>query len=114
MMETILLDLLKAAMKLEIENSYTSDENSVSISLPDGTTALITSVMTETPQFDDDVIISNDYVTKHDYGDIGEGISRKLLLRNLKDVEDYVNDVITSNIIDADFLNERLSIELSK
>ena len=114
MIETILLDVLKAAMKLEIANDYTSDESSVSISLPDGTTALITSVKIETPQFDDDIIINNDYVTKHDYGDIGEGISRKLLLRNIKDAEDYVNDVITSNIIDADFLNERLVIELSK
>lgn len=113
MIQTTLLDLLKAAMKLEIENNYTSDESSVRISLPDGTTALVKSVKTETPRIDG-VAISNDYVAKHDYGDIGEGVARKLLLRNPKDVEDYVKDVITSNVIDVDILNERLVIELSK
>ena len=113
MIETSLLDLLKAAIKLEIENSYTSNEYGVTINLADGTTALISSAKAEASKLGG-VTISNDYVTKHDYGNIGEGKSRKLLLRNIKDVEDYVNDVITSNVVDADSLNERLIVELSK
>lgn len=114
MKEANLLDLLKSAIKSEIENNCTLGEHSVNVNLPNGTTAQITAAKLEAAQLGANYKISNDYVTGHDYGDIGEGAARKLLLRDVKDVQDYVNDVIVSNVVNLDLLNERLIVELKK
>lgn len=93
MKENIVLDLLKTSVSLEIENDYAIKDDCIEINLPNGEIAVLTVTETDSASVDKQTVRVNDYVYNHDYGEMGGDVDIKLLLRNLKDVEDYAIDV---------------------
>lgn len=102
MEENFVLELLKSTVPEEIANNYVIKEYCIEITLPNNTIAVLEIIEAdETDCVENEQQADNEYVYNHDYGEIGEGNAIKLLLRNLKDVRDYVIDVVRTNIIDV-------------
>lgn len=81
------------------------------VKLSDGTYRV---VVKEIVDLDDDcdveriTAVHNSYVTKHNYGAIGRGKANKLLLKNFEDLQDYLRNVILTNLIDAELWENNL------
>lgn len=101
MAENIVLELLKTTVEIEIENGFVIKDDCIEIKLPNDEIAILKATFVGTIGDSNNFVRVNDYVYKHDYGEIGETRQNKLLLRSLQDVEDYAIDVSQINIVDV-------------
>ena len=103
MNEYIIFEVLRATVIDELQNEARVNGDRVEITLPNGTVASVNIVEVDCLSVDRTNCAPrvNDYVFQHDYGEIGENRANRLLLRNLRDVQDYAIDVAQHNICDV-------------